>query len=612
MHRFVSKGQPWSFVARYLWRYRTAYSLIVISIIGAAGASVAARYSMKFLVDAMAQGPANLDAVWIALVIFAGCVGADSFLWRVAGFAGARAFPAVGAELRKDLFSHLLGQSTRYFNNRFSGALASRITTVASELFTVENAFTWNVLPAAAATIGALIGLATVQWQMAAMLTGVAAAVAFGIGYAAVRGRSLHLAFARRSSDVAGEIVDTVTNHSAVRAFANRSREVANVGLALGAEAETQRRALLYIERLRLAHAAIVWILSGAMLAWAIMLWAQGAITTGDAVVCGSFTLALLQSTRDLAVALVEMMHHWSRVTEAVATLTVPHDFPDRPDASAFDCRGGAITFENVSFCHDEHHVILDGIDLRIPAGQRVGIVGPSGAGKSTLLALVQRLYPPSRGRVLIDGQDIALLQQDGLRKKIAVVPQDISLFHRSILENIRYGRSDASDAEVIAAARAAQCDGFIRQLPDGYATLAGDRGVRLSVGQKQRVAIARAILADAPIILLDEATSALDTESELAVQRALSELMRGRTILAVAHRLSTVIGFDRIVVLEEGRVVEDGPPHELRRRNGAFARLWLAQTDETAGNAATSKTWPEIVQGELAWSKFVKRSARG
>lgn len=612
MYRFVSKGQPWSFIARYLWRYRAAYSVIVVAIIGAACASVAARYSMKFLVDAMAQGPTNLDGVWTAGAIFVACVGADSFLWRIAGVAGAYAFPAVGAELRKDLFSHLLGQSTRYFNNRFSGALASRITTVASELFTVENAFTWNVLPAAAATIGALIGLSTVRWQMAAALTGAAAAVAFGIGYAAVRGRSLNLTFARRSSDVSGHIIDAVTNHSAVRAFAGRQREVAHVGLTLEGEAESQRRALLYIERLRLAHAAVVWILSGAMLAWAILLWREGAITTGDAVVCASFTLALLQSSRDLAVALVEMMHHWSRISEAVVTLTVPHDLPDRPDASTFDCRGGAVAFENVSFCHDEHNVVLDGIDLRVPAGQKVGIVGPSGAGKSTLLSLVQRLYPPSRGRVLIDGQDIARLRQDSLRQKIAVVPQDISLFHRSILDNIRYGRSDASDEEVIEAARAAQCDGFIRQLPEGYATLVGDRGVRLSVGQKQRVAIARAVLADAPVILLDEATSALDTESELAVQRALSELMRGRTILAVAHRLSTVIGFDRIVVLEEGRVVEDGPPHELRRRNGAFARLWQAQTDETAGNAATSEAWPEIVQGEFAWSKFVRRSARG
>ncbi|HEX7970048.1 MAG TPA: ABC transporter ATP-binding protein [Stellaceae bacterium] len=609
MHPFASTRQPVALIARYLWRYRTAHGLIILSILGAVAASVAARYSMKFLVDAMTGDRSQLAGVWQAVLIFTVFVGADNLLWRVAGWAGASAFPAVGAELRLDLFSHLLGQSMRYFNERFSGALAGRVSTAANGLFQVENTFTWNVLPAAAATIGAVIGLGTVRWEIAAVLAAASAAVAVGIAYAALRGGPLNQLFAERAAEVSGDIVDAVTNHSIVRVFANRTRETDRLKQALAAESDAHRRALIYIERLRLAHALAVWIISGAVLAWSVKLWAAGAITNGDVVVCGSFALALLQASRDLAVALVDMNHHWSRASEAIATLTVPHDMPDDAQAAGFTCRGGRIVLDEVSFGHSHSHQTLRGISLRIPAGQRVGIVGPSGAGKSTLLALMQRLYPPSGGRILIDGQDIATLRQDSLRRAIAVVPQDISLFHRSILDNIRYGRPEASDEEVMAAAHAARCDQFIRRMPEGYGTLVGERGVRLSVGQKQRVAIARALLADAPIILLDEATSALDTESETAVQLALGELMRGRTILAVAHRLSTIIGFDRIIVLDEGSIVEDGAPDQLRRRRGTFARLWQAQTDESGRDAMTEEWWAKHLPDRAAWPNSAARS---
>ena len=611
MPNVVPMNKPVSLIARYLWRHRTAHVLVILSILGAVTASVAARYSMKFLVDAMTADHAHLRAVWQAVIIFTACVGADNMLWRIAGWAGAAAFPAIGAELRLDLFSHLLGQSNRYFNERFSGALAGRVTTAATGVFTLENTFTWNVLPAGAATIGAVIGLGTVRWEIAGALAAAAVAVAAGIAYAASRGGPLNHAYAERAAAVTGEITDAVTNHSIVRVFANRAGETMRLEEALTGEVSAHRAALVYIERLRLAHAAAVWLITGAVLAWSVKLWAAGTITSGDVVVCGSFALALLQSSRDLAVALVDVNHHWSRVAEAVETLTVPHDMADDHAAASFRCDGGTIEFENVSFGHDHSHLTLDDVSLSIPAGQSVGIVGPSGAGKSTLVSLLLRLYPTSHGRILIDGQDIATLQQDSLRRAIAVVPQDISLFHRSVLDNIRYGRPDATDDEVMAAARAARCEEFIARLPEGYDTLVGERGVRLSVGQKQRVAIARALLTDAPIILLDEATSALDTESEVAVQQALAELMRGRTLIAVAHRLSTIAGFDRIIVIDEGRVVEDGSPAQLRHRRGTFARLWQAQTDETARDAMTEEWWSRLPPPDHAPPKVVANSVR-
>jgi ATP-binding cassette subfamily B protein len=233
-----------------------------------------------------------------------------------------------------------------------------------------------------------------------------------------------------------------------------------------------------------------------------------------------------------------------------------------------------------VSYSYPDGRKVFDHFTLHIPAGQKVGLVGPSGAGKSTLISLIQRLDDVQGGEILIDGQPIADMAQDDLRRKIGVVPQDIALFHRSILENIRYGRPDASDEEVYAAARHAYCDGFIRQLPEGYDTLVGERGVRLSGGQRQRLGIARAFLKDAPILILDEATSALDTHSEKEIQMALSDLARGRTVLAVAHRLSTVSAFDRVVVLVDGRIAEDGRPTELRRRGGVFNSLWQLQAE--------------------------------
>jgi ATP-binding cassette, subfamily B, bacterial len=613
MSDVVSTTNPAALIWRYLWRHRTAHAVIILTILGAVAASVAARYSMKFLVDAMTADHSHMAGVWQAAIIFTACVGADNVLWRVAGWAGAGAFPAIGAELRLDLFRHLLGQSNRYFNDRFSGALAGRVTTAATGLFTLENLFTWNVLPAAAATLGAVIGLGTVRWEIAAALAVAAIVVAFGIAYAAIRGAPLNHLFAERAAEVTGDIVDAVTNHGIIRVFANRARETSRLAQALAGETQAHRRALIYIERLRFAHALAVWVVSGAVLAWSVELWAGGTITAGDVVVCGSFALALLQSSRDLAVALVDANHHWSRVAEAVATLTVPHDMPDETGATSFRCDGGMIVLENVSFGHDHSHITLEDVSLRIPAGQSIGVVGPSGAGKSTLLALLQRLYPTSQGRILIDGQDIASLQQESLRRAIAMVPQDISLFHRSVLENIRYGRPDATDVEVKAAARAARCEQFIARLPEGYDTLVGERGVRLSVGQKQRVAIARALLTDAPIILLAEATSALDTESEVAIQQALAELMRGRTLIAVAHRLSTIAGFDRVIVIDEGRIIEDGPPAQLRHRRGTFARLWQAQTDDAARDAMTEEWWSRLPPpaSDAAAPKAVANSTR-
>lgn len=266
------------------------------------------------------------------------------------------------------------------------------------------------------------------------------------------------------------------------------------------------------------------------------------------------------------------------RVVGTVDVINQPHGLEDPESALTLDA--GDIDFDHIRFAYPERSPLFEDFSLHIPAGQSVGIVGASGSGKSTLLALLQRLDDVQGGQILVDGQDIRHVSQDSLREKIAVVPQETALFNRSILENIRYGRPDASDEDVFEAARHAFCDGFIRELPEGYQTLVGARGVMLSGGQRQRLGIARAFLKDAPILILDEATSALDTQSEAEIQDALNQLIRGRTVVAVAHRLSTLANFDRVVVLRDGRIVEDGSPRKLRAHGGEFESMWRLQAE--------------------------------
>jgi ATP-binding cassette, subfamily B, bacterial len=323
-----------------------------------------------------------------------------------------------------------------------------------------------------------------------------------------------------------------------------------------------------------------------ALLAWGIRLWQDGGATTGDVVLICTLGISILSATRDLAVALVDVTQHVARLTEAIATLLQPHELRDHPEAEPLVRSGAAIAFNNITFQYPGGLKVFERFSLRLQPGQRVGLVGQSGGGKSSLFVLLQRFYDVDEGGITVDGQDISRVTQESLRHSISVVPQDISLFHRTILENIRYGRPDATDDEVLRAAIAARCD-FVETLPQGLDTMVGDRGVKLSGGQRQRIAIARAFLKDAPILLLDEATAALDSESEEAIREALARLMRGRTVIAIAHRLATLRNFDRVLVLRGGKIIEDGPPDRLMQRQGPYRELVTQEMSRLAKFAA-------------------------
>jgi ATP-binding cassette subfamily B protein len=402
----------------------------------------------------------------------------------------------------------------------------------------------------------------------------------------AAAGRPLHHDFADKAAVIDGEMVDVISNLPIVNAFCAVRREHRRFDAIIDCEMTARRRSLLYLERLRIWHALVTILLTIGLAAWAIVLWQRGAATTGDVVLTCTLGLSILHATRDLAVALVDVTQHVARLSEALATLLVPHELRDHPEARPLIRRAASVVFENISFQYPDGHEVFRNFSLSLEPGQRVGLVGQSGGGKSTLFALLQRLYDLQGGRILIDGQDIARVTQESLREAIAVVPQDISLFHRSVMENIRYGRPDASDDMVLEATMAAHCD-FIESLPQGINTIVGDRGVKLSGGQRQRIAMARAFLKDAPLILLDEATSAVDSESEEAMREAHDQLMRERTVIVIAHRLSTVRNFDRIIMLHEGHVLEDGPPDYLMRRNGPYGRLIRREMIRLASRAA-------------------------
>src|SRR6201996_4090971 len=578
--------RPFPFVLRYLRERPGAHLAILGAVLGAVACSVGTQYGVKNLVDSLSAGTARAGGVWLAFIFLISLIASDNFLWRIASWIASYTFVGVTGDLRRDIFRHLTGHAPSYFSDRLPGMLTSRITATSNAVFTVENMFVWNVLPPCMATVSAIALIGTVSWKMAAGLVVVAGAMVVAMFRLAAAGKPLHDDFANKAAAVDGEMVDVINNMPLVRAFCGLSFEHDRFDATVQREMTARGRSLRYLEKLRLLHAGVTVVLTIGLLAWAIMLWQRGAATTGDVVLVCTLGISILSATRDLAVALVDVTQHVARLTEAIATLLLPHELKDHPEAEALVKAGAAISFENVGFQYPGGLKIFDHFNLRLQAGQRVGLVGQSGGGKSSLFTLLQRFYDPQEGSIIIDGQDISRVTQQSLRAAISVVPQDISMFHRSIMENIRYGRPTATDDEVLRAAVSARCD-FVEPLPEGLDTMVGDRGVKLSGGQRQRIAIARAFLKDAPILLLDEATAALDSESEEAIREALSRLMRGRTVIAIAHRLATLRNFDRVVMLKAGKILEDGSPDRLMQGEGPYRELVTQEMSRLAKCAA-------------------------
>jgi ATP-binding cassette subfamily B protein len=579
------------FIAHHMWAWRGRFAALLALVVGAAACGVGQQYGLKLLVDAVA-GPPSLDgAVLVAFGLFLVLIALEAALARLTGWLTCRTTVGVGVDLRIELFDHLAGQSMRYFAENLAGSLGQRITATAGNFGALVNTIVWRIIPPVVDVAGAVVIFATVDGRLTLALVALILLVTAGLIGFGVRGRPIHRAYSGQAAVIAGDLVDTITNMWTVKAFSARARERDRLGAGFRSEAHAQQRSWLYLEKARLIHDIALWVLAAGILSWTLVLWSRGGASAGSVVVVASLTLRILHSSKDMALSLVDVAQHFGFIEETLSVIAQPVTLRDIPGAPALVTRGGAIELRGVSFGYGPGRHALQDVTLTIPAGQKVGIVGPSGAGKSTLVHLLQRLHDVEQGEIRIDHQPIARVRQESLRDALAVVPQEIGLLHRSVMDNIRFARPDADDAAVFEAARAAACDGFVRALPNGYDTLVGERGVRLSGGQRQRIGIARALLKQAPILLLDEATSALDTETEMAIQAAIVRLMRERTVIAVAHRLSTLTAFDRILVISEGHIVEDGTVRALRQAGGLFAEMWRLQaeglSDDTVMDAA-------------------------
>jgi ATP-binding cassette subfamily B protein len=405
-------NRPLSFVLRYLRQRLAAHIVILSAVVAAVACSVGTQYGVKYLVDGLSAGAAHAGGVWLAFVFLMSLITADNFLWRVASWTASFTFVAVTGDLRRDIFRHLTGHGPSYFSDRLPGMLTSRITATSNAVFTVENMFVWNVLPPCFATIAAIALIGTVSLPMSAGLVVVAGAMVVAMFRLAAAGKPLHDDFADKAAAVDGEMVDVINNMPLVRAFCGLNFEHERFDATVNRELTARGRSLRYLEKLRLTHAGVTVALTIALLAWAIVLWQRGSATTGDVVLVCTLGLSILNATRDLAVALVDVTQHVARLTEAIATLLLPHELCDHPEAEPLVKSGAAIAFNNVSFRYPGGLKVFDRFSLRLQPGQRVGLVGQSGGGKSSLFVLLQRFYDVQNGSITIDGQDNSRVTQ--------------------------------------------------------------------------------------------------------------------------------------------------------------------------------------------------------
>ncbi len=577
----------WPFLRAYARPFRRVFLWAALLSVLVAGIEVWLIYYMGRVVDLLGGSPAQvwaehgLELVLVALFILV--LRPLIQLLDVLVLNNA-ILPNFGTLIRWRAHKHVLRQSVGWFENDFAGRIANRIMqtppAAGEVIFQVFDAISFSI----AYIIGAGLLLMTADARLLLPLLGWLVLYGALIRWTVKRVEPASKAASDARSAITGRVVDSYSNIHSVKMFAHHGRELDYAKEAI----EESRRTFQVEMRIFTIMDAVLVTLNGLLIVgvvgWAIWLWMAGEASVGVVAAATALTLRLNAMTGWIMWALTTFFRQLGVVAEGMETIAQPIDLVDASDAKPLELRAGGIELRGVSHHYGRETGGLDRIDLEIAPGEKLGLIGRSGAGKSTLVKLLLRFYDSETGQILIDGQDIRAVTQDSLRRQIGMVQQDSTLLHRSVRDNILYGRPDASEAQMIAAAKQAEAHDFILDLSDpqgrrGYDAHVGERGVKLSGGQRQRVTLARVILKDAPILLLDEATSALDSEVEAAIQTTLYGMMQGKTVIAIAHRLSTIAQMDRILVMDQGRIVEQGRHEDLLAAGGLYARFWARQS---------------------------------
>jgi len=557
------------------------YTTIVFFTLSSALTMFIPLYYKRFF-DLLTSGGVKTELAPVLISIIVSILILHAVYWllfRVGMVILSRFEADVMARLKQMAFEHVIHHSYGFFSNTFTGSLVQRINRFSRAFERLYDTFVFNFIPLLIQVVGTII-IVYFQEKVIAWIIVIWVVLTMLCNYFFSRWKVKYdIASAAADSATTALLADTMTNQYAVSSFVGSDYEAVSFKDVSNKQANATCLSWQLSNVMDAVQGAFWVIIEFFVFYYAIRFWKIGLVSVGTFVLIQAYIIGLAQRLWDFGRIIRNVYESYADSSEMVLTLNLPHEIKDLKNAKPLLVKKRNINFNHVSFTFANKRPVLKDVSLRIVGGEKIALVGPSGAGKSTIVRLIMRLYNLKQGTIMIDGQDIQKVTLASLRSSISIVPQDPVLFHRSLLENIRYGKRDATDKEVMNAAHLAHCDEFIEQLPLKYETLVGERGIKLSGGERQRVAIARAILKNAPILILDEATSSLDSHSELLIQDALDELMKNKTTIVIAHRLSTIRKMDRIIVLDEGSITEEGTHEDLLKKDkGLYRHLWELQ----------------------------------
>lgn len=576
---------------QFVWRYiknRKLYlaGFLLIAVLWAIEMSLS-PYLLKLIIDGVVRNPENqiamLSAILIPVVIYFSMSIIMNLTFRFHDYLNLRLLPEMLAAIDKDMFNYLMHHSYTFFQNHFAGSLARKIFDMAQGVERIFGTIKVALVPRIFALIISSAALFILVKPIFGIILFVWTIIFVCTSYFVTKGsEKIAREEAEESAKLGGVMTDSISNVISTKLFSNINYEVTNLDKYLNSLVNIERKLMWKNLKSNFIQGCFVTLLIGLMLLFLIQGRMHGYVTAGDFAFVLTLSISFILSLEDIRQRMLEFIKVVGSCNQALSYIKIPHEIIDAPDALPLAVAKGEIAFSDVSFKHSNvSHLLFDKLNIIIRPGEKVGLVGYSGGGKSTFIKLILRLLEPQSGLVSIDSQNIKKITENSLRKQIGTIPQEPELFHRTIMENIRFAKPEASDEEVIEASKKAKCHEFVVELPEGYQSLVGERGIKLSGGQKQRIAIARAFLKNAPILLLDEATSSLDSITERYIQESLHEVMKGRTTIVIAHRLSTLKDMDRILVFVNGNIMEDGSLEALlKNKNSHFYKLWNMQAE--------------------------------